>query len=345
MIKIGLLGATGYTGLELVRILAHHPQVEIAALTSEKFAGKLFSQAFPSFQGICDLPLEPLQTSKIAKRVNFILSCLPHQKAMAVIPEFLGKGCKVVDLSADFRFDSPKVYEEWYEKHAAPALLKEKVYGLPELYRNEIKKASLVGNPGCYPTATLLGLIPLLEGNLVQTEGIICDAKSGISGAGRSVALESLFSEVNESVIAYKVTAHRHTPEIEQELSKIAGQEVKLTFVPHLVPMDRGILATIYARSLRKIDNKTLTQLFQKRYAREPFVQVCPEGLLPSTKWVRGTNSCAIGVQINPRTGQIIVVSVIDNLVKGASGQAVQNMNLMCGFPEKTALENSPLQP
>ncbi|MDO8643379.1 MAG: N-acetyl-gamma-glutamyl-phosphate reductase, partial [bacterium] len=276
---------------------------------------------------------------------DFIFSCLPHKEAMAVVPKFHKAGRKVVDLSADFRFRSAKTYEAWYQKHSAPALLKEAVYGLPELNREKIKKARLVGNPGCYPTATLLGLIPLLKAGVIDPHSIIVDAKSGVSGAGRSASLTSHFCEVNDSVSAYKVGGHRHTPEMEQTVSELAEEEVVINFTPHLIPMDRGILATLYADALRKTDTKELAQIFRSHYKNEPFIRILPEGVWPHTKQVRGTNFCDIGVHFDNRTGRVVVVSAIDNLTKGASGQAVQNMNLMAGFPETTALETASFLP
>jgi N-acetyl-gamma-glutamyl-phosphate reductase len=344
-IKIVIVGATGYTGIELLRILFNHAQVEITAVTSEKHAGKRLDQVFPFLQGKTDLVLEKLSDDKIAKKCLCVFSCLPHKSAMAHVPKWIKKGTKVVDLSADFRFRSPLTYEEWYEKHSAPELLKETVYGLPELHRAEIKKSFLVGNPGCYPTGAILGLAPLIKERAITFDRIVIDSKSGVTGAGRGVVLESLFSEVNESVHAYKVGRHRHTPEIEQEISLLAGEKVTVTFAPHLIPMDRGILSTLYAHSLRKTDTKSVLKIFSDFYRKEPFVKVLPEGVLPKTKEVRGTNNCAIGAVFDPRTDQIIVVAAIDNLMKGAASQAVQNMNIMYGFDEKTGLETLPLLP
>lgn len=342
-IKVGVIGATGYTGIELLRILFRHPEVEVVIATSEKYAGKRLDQLFPFFE--TSLVLEELSDERVAKKCPFVFSCLPHKEAMDHIPHWLKKGTKVVDLSADFRFRSAKVYEEWYQKHAAPELLKESIYGLPELHREEIRKSFLVGNPGCYPTGALLGLAPLIREKVVAPEGIVIDSKSGVTGAGRSAVVESLFSEVNESVHAYKVGTHRHTPEIEQELSILAGQKVIISFTPHLIPMDRGILSTIYARSLRKTDTKSVLKIFVDFYKKEPFVKVLPEGIFPKTKEARGTNNGLIGAVFDPRTERIVVVTAIDNLMKGASSQAVQNMNLMAGLPETSGLEGLALFP
>lgn len=344
-IKAGIIGATGYTGMELLRILLSHPHVEVVLATSEKFSGKRVDEAFPFLKGKTDISLEALTDEQVAKRCSFAFSCLPHKEAMAHVPAWLAKGTKVVDLSADFRFKSAATYEHWYEKHTQPDLLKEAVYGLPELHREEIRKAFLVGNPGCYPTGTILTLTALIKQGMASPEGIIVDAKSGVSGAGRSAALESLFSEVNESVHAYKVGKHRHTPEIEQALSLAAGRDVVITFTPHLIPMDRGILSTMYARSLRKTDTSTLLKSLSAFYKDEPFIRVLPEGVLPKTKNVRGTNVCEIGAVYDSRSERIIAISAIDNLLKGASSQAVQNMNLMAGLPETTGLPTLPLIP
>ena len=320
-IKVAVVGATGYTGMELLRILIPHPSVEIVLATSEKFSGKRVDEVFPFFQGKTDLVLEPLADDKVAKKSTFAFSCLPHKESMAHVSQWLKKGTKVVDLSADFRFRSATVYNEWYGKHAVPELLKESTYGLPELYREKIRKTFLVGNPGCYPTGTILGLTPLLAERLVSPEGIIVDAKSGVTGAGRGAVLESLFCEVNESIHAYKVGTHRHTPEIEQELSVAAGQPVIVTFTPHLVPMDRGILSTMYARALKKTDTKAVLNVLNDAYKKEPFVRVLPEGTLPKTKNVRGTNVCEIGAVYVPRTERVVVIAAIDNLMKGAASR------------------------
>lgn len=344
-IKVGVVGATGYTGMELLRILLNHPAVLVTAATSEKFAGKKLGEVLPFFQGKTDLVLEELSDDRISKKCTFAFSCLPHKEAQAHIPLWIRKGTKVVDLSADFRFRSAATYEKWYGKQTAPDLLKEAVYGLPELHREEIRKTFLVGNPGCYPTGAILGLAPLVREKVIGTDRIVIDSKSGVTGAGRSPVVESLFSEVNESVHAYKVGSHRHTPEIEQELSTLAGQEITVSFTPHLIPMDRGILSTLYARALRRIDTKSVLRIFSEFYKKEPFVKVLPEGVLPKTKEARGTNNCLIGAVFDPRTEQIIVVTAIDNLMKGASSQAIQNMNLMSGLNETTGLENLPLVP
>jgi N-acetyl-gamma-glutamyl-phosphate reductase len=346
MLKIAIVGASGYTGLELIRILHCHPEVAVTCLTSEQSAGKRISDVFPTLRGRCDIVLENLEPVRIAEKADIIFTALPHKAAMEVVPTFLKLGKKVIDLSADYRLSNPAVYGEWYEPHLNPANLKKAVYGLPELRRNKIKSAKLVANPGCYPTSIILGLAPLLKKGLIELSSIIADSASGVTGAGRSAKVDSLYCEVNEGYKAYGVGGmHRHTPEIEQELSLLAGEELKITFTPHLVPMDRGILSTIYATPKKPISTETMVQLYQDFYAGEPFVRVLPQGNLPSTAFVRGSNFCDVAPLVDARTGRIIVVSAIDNLVKGASGQAVQNMNLVCGFPETMGLEGLALFP
>ncbi len=344
-IRVGVLGATGYTGLELVRLLLQHPAVELSTLTSERSAGQKLSDVFPAFRGRCDQTLQVLNHKEIARQTTFVFSCLPHQNSMNHIAGLLELGSKVVDLSADFRLDKAKLFEEWYGPHASPELLEEKVYGLPELYREKIRNSFMTANPGCYPTATILGLAPLLKANLISAQGIICDAKSGVSGAGRTPKQETIFGEVSESLRPYGVAKHRHTPEIEQELSKLANENVVIRFTPHLIPMDRGLLATIYVRPLKKMTSDDLTKTFQEFYAKEPFVRVLPNGELPNTKQVRGTNFCDIAALYDERTELITVLSALDNLNKGAAGQAIQNMNLMSGLEETTGLLGTAMIP
>lgn len=338
MLKVAIVGATGYTGLELARILLGHPRASVAAVTSESKAGQAYSRVFPAFAGKLDLELEKLDPAAIAKKAEFVFLCLPHHEAMEAAKDFRGRGLKVVDLSADFRLASAETYETWYGPHVAKDLLKEAVYGLPELHREQIKTAGLVANPGCYPTSCILALAPLLKAKAIDLKTIHCDSKSGVSGAGRKAEVAHLFSEVSAGIKAYKVGNHRHTPEIEQELSLLAGTDVIVSFTPHLIPMDRGILSTVYAQAKGIADGKKLHELFRDFYAKEPFVRVRPLGDFPATKDVRFTNFCDLGVHYDPRTRRVVVVSTIDNLVKGASGQAVENMNLMMGFPETEAL-------
>jgi N-acetyl-gamma-glutamyl-phosphate reductase len=343
--RVGIIGATGYTGQELLRLLVRHPEIEITVLTSQKYAGMAIDQVFPSLAKQIDLKCEELSADIILKKVDFVFTAVPHKTAMETVPPFYHGGKKIVDLSADFRFKEAAVYERWYQKHTHPELLPETVFGLPEVHREAIRKSKLVGNPGCYPTGALLGLIPLIERGLVVLDQIVVDSKSGVSGAGRDVVLGSLFCEVNEGVKAYKIFEHRHTPEIEQELSRLAGKKLAVTFVPHLIPMDRGILSTIYVNLMRKLKTEEALSLFQEHYSKEPFIRIYPPGKLPNTKDVRGTNYCDIGMKVNETEGRMVVVTAIDNLVKGASGQAVQNMNLMLGFPETMGLDVVPLSP
>lgn len=346
MLKIAIVGASGYTGLELIRILHCHPGVAVTCLTSEQSAGKRISEVFPTLRGRCDIVLENLEPVRVAEKADIIFTALPHKAAMEVVPTFLKLGKKVIDLSADYRLSDPAVYGEWYEPHLNPENLKKAVYGLPEIRRDRIKGAQLVANPGCYPTSIILALAPLLKNGLIDLSSIIADSASGVTGAGRSAKVDSLYCEVNEGYKAYGVGgAHRHTPEIEQELSLLAGEQLKITFTPHLVPMDRGILSTVYATPEKTLNTATIAALYREFYDGEPFVRVLPSGSLPSTAYVRGSNCCDIAPLVDPRTGRIIVVSAIDNLVKGASGQAIQNMNLLCGFPEASGLEGLALFP
>lgn len=345
MLKVAVVGASGYTGVELLRILHGHPEVAVTCVTSERSAGKTVAEIFPSVRDRYTQVLEHLEPVRVSEKADFIFTALPHQAAMEVVPTFLKLGKKVVDLSADYRFRDPSVYEKWYEPHMNPDVLGKSVYGLPEIRRGEIAGADLVGNPGCYPTSVILGLAPLLRNGIIDPSTIIADSKSAVSGAGRGAKVDTLFCEVNEGFKAYGVAAHRHTPEIEQELSLLAGEGVTISFTPHLVPMDRGILSTIYAGLSVDSSTSELLALYRDFYKNEGFVRILPEGAYPSTLYVRGSNFCDIGLTIDRRTGRVIVISTIDNLVKGASGQAVQNMNIMNGFPENLGLDALPLFP
>jgi N-acetyl-gamma-glutamyl-phosphate reductase len=343
--RVGIIGATGYTGLELLRFLIRHPKIEITALTSQKYAGVEIGQVFPALTGQIQIKCEELSAERISEKTDFLFAAVPHKTAMEIVPMFYRKGKRIVDLSADFRLKDANIYEKWYQKHTASDLLSESVYGLPELHREEIRKAKIVGNPGCYPTGALIGLIPLVKNGLIVHEGIVVDSKSGVSGAGRDVVLESLFCEVNEGVKAYKIFAHRHTPEIDQELSQVARKEIRVTFVPHLIPMDRGILSTLYVHLKKKMKTDELLNAFHDFYRGEPFVRIYSKGKLPNTKDVRGSNFCDIGVAVSESDDRAVIVTAIDNLVKGASGEAVQNMNIMLGYPESTGLNMQPVVP
>lgn len=345
MLKVAVVGASGYTGVELIRLLVGHPEIEICCVTSRQHEGLPISQAFPSLSGFCELICEPLDVAAIAGRVELVFTALPHKSAMEVIPDFLAAGCRVVDLSADYRLKERSVYEQWYQEHTSPDLLEEAVYGLPELFRAEIAGARLVANPGCYPTSIALGVAPLLKNDLIDPASLIIDSKSGTSGAGRGAKQGSLYCEVNEGFKAYGVAGHRHTPEIEQTLSVLSGNQVQVSFTPHLLPINRGILSTIYASLRGEKTTAELIELYKQAYGGEPFVRIMPGGELPNIAFVRGTNFCDIGLVSDERTGRVVVVSAIDNLVKGAAGQAVQNMNLLCGFNEQLGLGIVPLFP
>jgi N-acetyl-gamma-glutamyl-phosphate reductase len=352
MLKVAIIGASGYTGGELLRLLVRHPKVQITAVTSEQSAGKPVTALFPNLVGRSDLVFEPLHLEDLSKKADFFFVALPHTTAMACAAPLIGQGKRVVDLSADFRLKDPQVYQQWYQTpHAHPDLLRAAVYGLPELHRKAIQKAALVANPGCYPTGALLGLLPLIKGAgsvkgpLIHLDGIVIDAKSGVTGAGRNPAMAYHFPEVNESASAYNVASHRHQPEIEQEISALVSQSVLVAFTPHLLPMSRGILTTLYARMRDPREGLGGIQIFKDFYKNEPFVQVLPAGQWPNTRNVRGSNACHIGLAVDPRTDRIIVVTVIDNLMKGAAGQAVQNMNLMMGFEETLGLDAPALFP
>jgi N-acetyl-gamma-glutamyl-phosphate reductase len=342
-IRVGIVGGTGYTGVELLRLLAAHPQVELLTITSRQERGQPVSAVFPSLRGLVELAFESPDTAPL-ERCEAVFFATPHGTAMHQAPQLLAAGVRVIDLSADFRLRDPAVWQQWYgEPHAAPEWLDRAVYGLPEVHRERIKSAQLVACPGCYPTAVQLGFLPLLEQGLVDAGGLIADAKSGVSGAGRSAKLSSLFSEAADSFAAYSVAGHRHLPEIVQGLTDLAGAAVGLVFVPHLVPMNRGIFATLYAR-LRD-SSVDLQTLFETRYRDEPFVDVLPAGAHPQTRSVRGANTCRIAVH-RPQGGEtVVVLAVIDNLTKGASGQAVQNFNLMFGLAETTALSGAAVVP
>ncbi len=345
-VKIAIVGSSGYTGGELYRLLLHHRFATITAVTSEKSAGLPLTTIFPHLAGLTDLLCEPLDAEAIARKADFIFLALPHVTAQDAAFQFRRLGKKVVDLSADYRLTDPALYEKWYEHcHQYPELLKHAVYGLPELHRDEISKASLIANPGCYPTGAILGLAPLVKSGAIDLRTIIIDSKSGVSGAGRSPSLAHHYPEVNEGLMAYKIGTHRHTPEIEQEVSALAGKQVTVSFTPHLIPMNRGILTTVYASLNAPADTGKVHALYREFYGSEPFVRVLALGQFPNVRNVRGANFCDIGVYVDPRTDRVVVVTAIDNLVKGAAGQAIQNMNLMMGYDEREGLMAAGLFP
>jgi len=335
MTRIAILGATGYTAVELVKILLRHPEAEIVAVTSRQEGRPHIAMIHPSLTGRLDLRLEDLSPAEVAARADCVFSCLPHGASAAVITHLLEAGCRVVDFSADYRLNDPEVYARWYEvKHADPGRLGKVAYGLPELFREQIPPSQLVANPGCYPTSAILALAPLLKAGLVDPKTIIVDSKSGVSGAGRTPKLTTHYPECNESIAAYNVGRHRHTPEIEQVLGTMAGAPVEVIFVPHLVPMDRGILTTTYSQPLGELSEEKVLQTIRDFYADEPFVRVVDH--FPGTKDSMGTNFCDITARVV--RGRVLTFSCLDNLIKGASGAAVQNFNLMFGYPETTAL-------
>jgi len=342
MIRAAVAGGTGYAGAELVRLLSGHPGVELAMITSRQFAGQRFDRVFPSMAGRVDLVCEEFNDERVCTVADVVFTALPHKLPMKIAPEVLRRGRRVIDLSADFRFSDAFVYEKAYQPHAAGHLLKEAVYGLAEVYTPEIKAARLVGNPGCYPTSVLLPLVPLVKAGLLDLESIVADSKSGVSGAGRSPSLTVHYCEVAESFKAYKVAAHRHTPEMEAVLSREAGKPVAITFVPHLVPMSRGMLTTLYARPSGALTAKMVQDCLAAFYQGRPFVRLRPPGMPPDTLHVRGTNCCDIGFVLDDRNRRLILMSAIDNLGKGAAGQAVQNMNLMFGLDETAGLNQVP---
>ena len=340
--KVAIVGASGYSGEELVKLLLHHPHAELVAVTSRANAGQTLAQVFPKFASHPKSKLlrfvEP-NAELLAKQADVVFLALPHGVAAEFAVPLNAAGVIVIDLSADFRLKSAEIYKEFYaHEHPAPELLKKSVYGLPEFYREEIKKSLLIASPGCYPTSILLPTIPLLKAGLIKPTGIIADSMSGVSGAGRKAEIDYLFCECNESVRPYGVPKHRHLSEIEEQLSIAAGSKVVIQFTPHLIPVNRGILTTLYLEPTKEANAEAITSCYAKAYANEPFVRLLEGKALPDTKNVVGTNVCEIAWRLDPRTGRLIVMSAEDNLVKGASGQAVQSMNLLCGWPETAGL-------
>ena len=346
MIRVSIIGATGYTGAELVRLLSQHPHAELVHLTSRSYAGQKIQDLFPNLQGFVDHTLVEMDIAQIIQDSDVVFAGLPHGHSVQIGEQIVAGGKIFIDLGADFRLDDAAVYQEWYEgEHTELALLDAAVYGLPELNREAIKQTRLVANPGCFPTSIILGLAPIMGDANFNQHHIIIDSKSGATGAGRSGKVANLFSEITGSFKAYSIANHRHTPEIEQELTKIASKEMTVSFVPHLLPVDRGILSTIYVKLDADTELSAIYETYQAFYANEPFVQVLPEGIQPELKNVRGTNNCQIGLSLDKRANMLVIVSIIDNLMKGASGQAVQNMNILMGIDETTGLLNPGLRP
>ena len=342
MVNIGIVGATGYVGLELMRMLSQHPNVQLASLVSQSYEGQRVEDMYPSLRGCISATLQGVDYAEMAKRCDLVFTALPHGAAADAVETLHAAGVRVVDCSADFRYDDPDVYAQWYGKaHKNPTLMQQAVYGLPELYREKIRKSDLVANTGCYTTSAILPLAPLLKAGIIHKENLIVDAKSGVTGAGAKPSATVHFSEVDESLKAYSVTTHRHTSEIEQELSKAAGMPVLVSFTPHLLPIKRGILSTIYANMSEGVSAEDVMAVYEKAYSGEPFVTLYPYGELPEIKHIVGSNRIAIGCVADKRIpGRLVIVSCLDNMVKGAAGQAIQNMNLMLGFDETTAISH-----
>lgn len=342
MIRVSVLGATGYAGIELVRLLTKHPMVKITHLVSKSYAGQKLSDIYPSFKNVLDIKLEELVIDNIVHDSDLIFTALPHGASKEIIPLLVDKNAKVIDFSGDYRYKNKEVYEKWYgEPHSSPDLLEKSVYGLCELHRAEIAKKNLIGNPGCYTTSSILALAPLVDKKIIHLDNIIIDAKSGVTGAGRSSLLDISFCECTENMKAYKIASHRHTSEIEQELSALAGESITLSFTPHLIPLKRGILCTCYANLNGNYSAKELIDVYKKYYDNEYFVRVYDEGSLPETNHVAGSNFVDIGLTVDIRLNRVIVVSCIDNIVKGAAGQAIQNMNIMFGLSEGMGIDNA----
>jgi N-acetyl-gamma-glutamyl-phosphate reductase len=346
VVKVGIVGGTGYTGVELLRMLVNHPQAEIVAITSRAEEGLRVDELYPSLRGHLDICFS-LPDVKLLSKCDVVFFATPHNVAMNMMPELLALGTRVVDLSADFRIRDHQLWSQWYgEPHACPELLANAVYGLPELNREKIKSAQLVACPGCYPTSVQLGYMPLLENKLIDTRRLIANAASGVSGAGRQAKIDTLFAEVSDSYKAYAIPGHRHLPEIEQGLNDICGEDVQLTFAPHLVPMVRGMHSTLYSELLdSKTSLESIQDLYEQRYVDEPFVDVLPLGSHPQTRSVKGANTCRLSIHRPQGRDTVVVLSVIDNLVKGASGQAIQNMNIMLGLDESAGLTTVALMP
>ncbi len=339
MLNCAVLGATGYTGIELTRLLLAHPGARVSILTTRQEKPIALREVLPSIPKNISLEIVPYSFDEVKKKADVVFLCLPHTEAMATADQFLNAGKVVIDLSADFRLKDPKAYPEWYNvEHTFPGRLKQAVYGLPEVNRAKIKKASLIANPGCYPTGPSLALIPLLNKKLIDPDFIIINAASGVSGAGKKLVAATHYCEANENYNAYKVNKHQHIPEIEQSLSEAAGRKVTITFVPHLLPVSRGILATIYATLCPKVTEAMIRKALEIAHAKNPFVRILEEGRSPSLKDVQHTNFCDIGFSIDHRTGRVVIFAAIDNLIKGAAGQAVQNMNIRFGLPEEAGL-------
>ena len=347
MTKIGIIGASGYSGSELVRFLVNHPgglRVELA--TSETYAGQRVDHVLPHLRDFIDLVFEPLDINSLKNRVDVVVLAVPHKVAMTYAPQILAQGLRLVDFSADYRLNDAEIYSEWYHvEHTSPELIQNAVYGLPERYREKIREAILVANPGCYPSSAILATMPLINNRLIELESIIVDSKSGISGAGPKPIDTTHYPNRESNLVAYNIGKHRHTPEIEQELSAVAGEKVSVTFTPHLVPMTRGILSTVYARLNEPLDTENLLEVYNTFYENEPFIRVLDKDIYPQTKAVLGSNYCDVGIEVDQRTQRVVAMAALDNLGKGAAGAALQNLNLMFGYDETDGLKSPGLMP
>jgi N-acetyl-gamma-glutamyl-phosphate reductase len=344
-LRVAIIGASGYTGLELVRIVLRHPELELTVVTSEQRAGKSAGECFPALRGLTDLSFEANDPGSLAGRVDVAFSCLPHAASATTVAALRKAGIVTLDISADFRLRSAEVYTEFYGEHKAPELFGQAVYGMPEVYRDDLAGAELIAAPGCFPTGALLPMLPFLRAGAVETAGIFVDAKTGVSGAGRSLQDGFLFAELDGNSHAYKVASHRHGPEMEQEASLAAGQEVTVTFVPYLIPTIRGIVSSVLMRGRDVLSADRAQEILAAAYADEPFVRVLPPGESPKLQSVKGTNFCDVSVTVDERTGNVVALSAIDNLVKGSGGQAVQCLNVMNGWPETAGLSEMALVP
>ena len=347
MINIGIIGASGYSGSELLRFLANHPgELHVALCTSETYAGRRVDSVLPHLRGLISCEFEALNINSLKEKVDVVVLAVPHKVSMAFVPQILAQGLRVVDFSADYRLKDADTYAAWYHvPHTSPELLEEAVYGLPERYREDIRTARLVANPGCYPTSAILAAAPLLDSGSVELNSLIVDSKSGISGAGPKPRDTTHYPNRESNVVAYNIGVHRHTPEIEQELSAVAGEPLCVSFTPHLVPMTRGILSTLYLHLKQELSTEAVLERYAVFYANEPFVRVLPAGEYPQTKAVLGSNYCDIGLEVDARTNRVVVMAAIDNLGKGAAGAVVQNLNLMFGFNETAGLQSPGLMP
>lgn len=346
MIKVGIIGSTGYAGQELVRLLLQHEQAEIVWYGSKSYVGKQYSEVFRNMFELVDAECLEDDMETLAEKADVIFTATPQGFCASIVNDKVLSKTKIIDLSADFRIKDVKVYETWYKiMHPSPQYIEEAVYGLCEINREQIKTARILANPGCYPTCSTLSIYPLAKAGLIDMSTVIIDAKSGTSGAGRSAKVDNLYCEVNENIKAYGVTTHRHTPEIEEQLSYASGEKVLLNFTPHLVPMNRGILVTAYASLKKKVSSEEIRQIYEDCYKKEHFVRVLPKDVCPETRWVEGSNFVDVNVKVDERTNRVIMMGAMDNLVKGAAGQAIQNMNLMFGLPEDMGLKVVPMFP